>query len=527
MKFIPIKECDMMKSRACLLCVLVLLLICSSCRERDQQISIQVIRVDPSELTLKEGESYLLTIRWSPNEVKGIPIFTSEDGAIATVDDEGKVTAHAEGETKINVSMEGRSAFCRVRVVREVPSSAITSVIINPKEMILGIAEKSRISVQWLPADVEATPLFASNDTSIVIVDDRGVVEAISPGSAEVKVTIQDVSAVCSVTVMQKLSQMPLLAFGKDKATQGEIARYEHERGRELSDGVIIQESFKAKAFVNKTLDLFPVVSYGMEDNNDNPIIVVLGKEEIVSCTQTLALLRDNGFSNVVVEKNDKGKMMIRASQNGNDNIVLLGQEQRIADSDIQPETRLILMIINKDGYPLPSKLHDCIMGAIDFPSWQEFMSGNVASLKAFEEALGFRYFNESESSVSNLLFTTRRDQRSRSNIDWVYYVRDPASWVPFIDCQINCIDQAKEIDTEAIRLWLSNNGFTRNFKRAFSKNDWYYVWNSDQSVGAQLYIDRQRGICAMQIFPGNVLMSAPKVRGVSLRYPLHQPQLL
>ena len=205
MKFIPIKECDMMKSRACLL---VLLLICSSCRERDQQISIQVIRVDPSELTLKEGESYLLTIRWSPNEVKGIPIFTSEDGAIATVDDEGKVTAHAEGETKINVSMEGRSAFCRVRVVREVPSSAITSVIINPKEMILGIAEKSRISVQWLPADVEATPLFASNDTSIVIVDDRGVVEAISPGSAEVKVTIQDVSAVCSVTVMQKLSQI-------------------------------------------------------------------------------------------------------------------------------------------------------------------------------------------------------------------------------------------------------------------------------------------------------------------------------
>lgn len=496
----------MRKIRARLLCVPILLLICLSCQEKDPHVSIQEIRVEPSVLTLKEGETHLLKVQWSPSEVKVAPTFTSDDEAIATVTEAGEVRARAAGETKIQVSLGGKSAYCQLQVVKKQMTSPITEVIIDPQEISMDVGEKQKISVQWLPVDVEATPVFASSDTQVVVVDEQGVVEALSPGTAKVKVTVQEVSSVCSITV--SLNQMPLLAFGKDQTTQSRIEAYEYNRGRKLCDGVIIQGDFKANAFVSKSLDLFPVVSYGKEDNNDNPIIVVLGKEEIGSCTRTLELLRKSGFSNVKVQKNDYGKMMLRASQDGNDNLVVLGQEQQIAESSVQPATQMILMIINKDGYPLPLKRHDCILDAHDFPSWQEFMSGKTENIKTFEETLGFRYFNEAKSSATNLLFTTKSDQKKHSNIDWVHYVKDPESWTPFIDCQINCIDRAEEIDTDAVRTWLANNGFNRNFKRAFSKEDWYYVWNSDRTVGLQLYIDRKRGICAMQIFPGDVLSS-------------------
>ena len=496
----------MKKRRVRLSCVPILLLICLSCQEKDPHVTIQEISVEPSALTLKEGETHLLKVQWSPSEVKASPTFTSEDEAIATVTDTGEVRACAAGETKIQVSLGGKSAYCQLRVVKRETTSPVTEVIIDPQEISMDVGEKQKISVRWLPADAEATAVFASSDTQVAIVDEQGVVEALSPGEAKVKVMVQEASAVCSITV--SLSQMPLLAFGKDQETQRRIEAYEHNRGRELCDGVVIQGDFKANAFVSKSLDLFPVVSYGKEDNNDNPIIVVLGKEEIGSCTRTLELLRKSGFSNVKVQTNDYGKMMLRASHDGNDNLVLLGQAQQIAESSVQPATQMILMIINKDGYPLPHKLHDCILDAKDFPSWQEFMSGKTEDVKAFEETLGFRYFNEAKSSATNLLFTTKSNQTSHSNIDWVYYVRDPESWTPFIDCQINCIDRAEEIDTEAVRTWLANNGFNRNFKRAFSKEDWYYVWNSDRTVGLQLYIDRKRGICAMQIFPGDVLSS-------------------
>lgn len=88
---------------------------------KPQEIAVETITLDKSEITIKEGSNYTLTPTITPEDTTNkLVIWTSEDENIATVED-GKITAVAEGTTTITATTKDgeHTATCKVTVTKK------------------------------------------------------------------------------------------------------------------------------------------------------------------------------------------------------------------------------------------------------------------------------------------------------------------------------------------------------------------------------------------------------------------------
>ena len=102
-----------------------------------KQIPVTGVTLDKSTLSLEEGATGNLVATISPENASYKAVsFTSSDEAIATVDDNGLVTAVAAGTADITVEslMDGsKTAKCAVTVKEPIPE-APTDVTVDPGE---------------------------------------------------------------------------------------------------------------------------------------------------------------------------------------------------------------------------------------------------------------------------------------------------------------------------------------------------------------------------------------------------------
>ena len=102
-----------MKKRRILLLVLAVSLLLCSCGE----VKIESITLSKNAAELKEGESVTLSAVVAPENATESYGWKSADGSVATVDENGVVTAVAPGNTNIlAVSESGKTAACSVTV---------------------------------------------------------------------------------------------------------------------------------------------------------------------------------------------------------------------------------------------------------------------------------------------------------------------------------------------------------------------------------------------------------------------------
>ena len=70
----------------------------------------------------------------------------------------------------------------------------VTALIVEPSTLTLELGtpekETAKLNVKWTPANVKATPEFASKDTKIATVSADGMVKAVAKGSTTIVVTI-------------------------------------------------------------------------------------------------------------------------------------------------------------------------------------------------------------------------------------------------------------------------------------------------------------------------------------------------
>ena len=102
-----------MKKRHILLLVLAVSLLLCSCGE----VKIESITLSKNAAELKEGESVTLSVVVAPENATESYGWKSADEGVATVDENGVVTAVAPGNTNIlAVSESGKTAACSVTV---------------------------------------------------------------------------------------------------------------------------------------------------------------------------------------------------------------------------------------------------------------------------------------------------------------------------------------------------------------------------------------------------------------------------
>ncbi len=83
-----------------------------------------------------------------------------------------------------------------------IPDVEVESLSIEPSQLTLVLGESSRLEIIYTPAHVEPDITWESSDESVVSVDVRGVVSAVGTGEALVIAKANNLSAVCSVTVL-------------------------------------------------------------------------------------------------------------------------------------------------------------------------------------------------------------------------------------------------------------------------------------------------------------------------------------
>jgi hypothetical protein len=183
---------------------------------RDPEVdSVNLSRTD---ITLfRIGESYTLRAAVSPEGIRANIRWISQDPKVATVDENGTVTAVGPGTTEIIASVGGFGATCTVRVPAteqnedeqqgnddSQQSEKKIRTLILPVEIILtGRGETYSIQPGITPRDSGEKIRWTSSDPTVARVDENGTVTAVSDGKAVIRAAAERVWAECAVRVEQ------------------------------------------------------------------------------------------------------------------------------------------------------------------------------------------------------------------------------------------------------------------------------------------------------------------------------------
>ena len=157
------------------------------------------------------GETVTLTATVLPENATDKTIICSSDKTdVATVDENGNVSANSVGTATITAKAGEQSATCTV-TVSKIPVESIT---LNQSEKTLNIGETVTLTATVLPENAtDKTIIWSSDKTDVATVDENGNVSANSVGTATITATAGDKSATCTITVK------PIIAVTKVSIT--------------------------------------------------------------------------------------------------------------------------------------------------------------------------------------------------------------------------------------------------------------------------------------------------------------------
>lgn len=159
------------------------------------------INLDHSNLSLKSGESQILTASVTPS---GTTVnWSSSNTSVATVSD-GKVTAVGQGTATITAQIvyneTSYQAKCKVTVVAEVSPE----ISLDHNNLSLTVGESQTLSANTSPSGMSVT--WSSSNPSVATVSD-GRVSAVGSGSATITADMnyngRSCTATCQVTVSE------------------------------------------------------------------------------------------------------------------------------------------------------------------------------------------------------------------------------------------------------------------------------------------------------------------------------------
>ena len=156
-------------------------------------------------------------------EIPGVGLtLTSEDPAVASVDGQGVVTAHMNGETRIIVSWEELEASVSVVVSQVVDRIVVSQQFVHlPSigdmvELVTTVYDAFNVEIQ------DAELMWTSEDPVVASVDEQGVVTAHMEGETSITVTSGALSASIRITVGQQTSRIVVSPDSVDMTSIGD-----------------------------------------------------------------------------------------------------------------------------------------------------------------------------------------------------------------------------------------------------------------------------------------------------------------
>ena len=168
-------------------------------------VSVTDVKLNPQNLSLKPGETKQLEATVVPRYAANKNVsWSSSSSGVATINQNGLVTAITPGEATITVTTEdgGYKATCKV-VVEKI---SVNNVYLNTNKIELVEGETEQLIATVLPEDASNKKVtWTSSNLDVATVDENGLVTAVSGGKAIITVTTVDggFEARCEVAVEQ------------------------------------------------------------------------------------------------------------------------------------------------------------------------------------------------------------------------------------------------------------------------------------------------------------------------------------
>ena len=175
------------------------------------KIPVESISLDKTEYTMYVDSTLKLVATVMPeNATDKTVTWLSGDTSVATVTQDGTVTAVGAGMCLIRASSGGKSATCIITV--RIP---VASISLNKAALEMFIMENTTLIATVLPADAyDKTVTWSSSDPLVARVTPQGLVTAVAAGTCTITATAGGFSATCEVTV-----KVPVSSVSLDKTT--------------------------------------------------------------------------------------------------------------------------------------------------------------------------------------------------------------------------------------------------------------------------------------------------------------------
>lgn len=149
------------------------------------------------KLTIYKGKSSKLNVEAYPEPSTYNSItWSSGNTTVATVDQNGKITAKAKGTATITADVDGQILTCKVTVKEPTYSS------LNYKAITLYAKQTKQLKLNVTPSSYGLDGLsWKSSNPSVAAVSSKGLVTAKAKGTATITATVNGVKRTCTVTV--------------------------------------------------------------------------------------------------------------------------------------------------------------------------------------------------------------------------------------------------------------------------------------------------------------------------------------
>ena len=172
------------------------------------------IKVSPDTLTLtKKDETAQLTAEVTPSYADNKRVtWQSSDEKVATVDEDGKVTAVGNGTATITATSVSGSYTATVSVTVKIPVEIQKLTIEAEKETLTKIGESTELKVKIEPENADLQKLiWKSDNEKVATTDENGKVTAVGNGTAEITVTTEDGKITASIMITVKVPDEPTI----------------------------------------------------------------------------------------------------------------------------------------------------------------------------------------------------------------------------------------------------------------------------------------------------------------------------
>ncbi len=169
-------------------------------------VSVTSVMLNKTALSITEGDSEVLTATVYPSNATNKNVtWTSSNPSVASVNN-GTVKAVKAGTTTIKVITADGSKIAECQVTVKAKTVSVTSVVLNRSSLTMTEGDSEILIAGIYPSNAtNKNVTWTSSDASIVNVN-NGIVQALKPGRATVKVTSEDggKTAECQITVKRK-----------------------------------------------------------------------------------------------------------------------------------------------------------------------------------------------------------------------------------------------------------------------------------------------------------------------------------